>query len=254
MSKINVVIIEDEIPAARLLHSMVKSMRPEWNVEILQGSIEYAVEWFSVNPHPDIIFLDIQLLDGNSFVFIDRAKPKSTIIFTTAYDEYAIKAFSVNSIDYLLKPINQQRLEESILKYETLTTNRREDYLNVIMDCLTPKEKRFRTRFLISGIDKLWTLDVSDVAYFYSENKITYAVTFNGSEHIIDLALERLGEQLDTDQFFRANRQTIIGIKSIKKIEPYFNNKVVVIVHPPAKEKITISREKITQFKIWLNY
>lgn len=253
MSKIDAVIIEDEIPAARLLHSMVKNLRPDWNVEILQGSIEYAVEWFSQNTHPDIIFLDINLLDGDSFVFIDRAKPKSTIIFTTAYDEYAIKAFSVNSIDYLLKPINRQRLEESIVKYESLT-NKRDDYLSVIMDCLTPKEKRFRTRFLISGVDKLWTLEVSDISYFYSENKITYGVTFSGSEHIIDLSLDRLSEQLDTDQFFRANRQTIIGIKSIKKIEPYFNNKVVVIVHPASKEKITISREKITQFKIWLNY
>lgn len=253
MNKINVVIIEDEIPAARLLHSMVKNLRPEWNVEILQGNIEYAVDWFAHNPHPDLIFLDIQLSDGNSFVFIERAQPKSTIIFTTAFDEYAIKAFGVNSIDYLLKPISKQRLEEAINKYESMT-GKREDYLNVIMDCLTPKEKRFRTRFLISGIDKLWTLEVSEISYFYSENKITYAVTHSGAEHVIDLPLDKLSEQLDSDQFFRANRQTIISVKSIKKIEPYFNNKVVVIVNPPSKEKITISREKITQFKMWLNY
>lgn len=253
MNKINAVIIEDEIPAARLLSSMIKNIRPGWNIEILQGNIEYAVDWFANNPHPDLIFLDIQLSDGNSFIFIDRAKPKSTIIFTTAYDEYAVKAFRVNSIDYLLKPINKERLEEAIVKYETLS-NRNDDYLNVIMDCLTPKEKRFRTRFLISGIDKLWTLEVSEISYLYSENKITYAVTQQGAQHMIDLTLDKLSEQLDPDQFFRANRQTIISIKSIVKIEPYFGGKVVVVVHPPSKEKITISREKITQFKMWLNY
>lgn len=253
MTKYNCVIIEDEIPAARLLHSMIKNIRSEWNIAIIDGNIENAVKWFSENPHPDIIFLDIQLSDGNSFVFIDRAKPQSTIIFTTAYDEYAVKAFSVNSIDYLLKPIKRERLEDAIIKYETLTS-KNGNYLDVIKECLMPKEKRYRTRFLVSGIDKLWTLEVDDISYFYSENKITYGVTFSGVEHTIDISLDRLTEQLNPDSFFRANRQTIISVKSIKKIEPYFNGKIIVLVSPASKEKIVVSREKMTQFKIWLNY
>lgn len=118
MSKIRAVIIEDEIPAARLLNKMVSELRPEWEITVLPGMIEDAVEWFTVNPHPDIIFLDIQLNDGISFLFIEQAKPKSMIIFTTAYDEYAVRAFSVNSIDYLLKPIHKERLNDAIEKFE----------------------------------------------------------------------------------------------------------------------------------------
>lgn len=118
MSKIRAVIIEDEIPAARLLNKMVSELRPEWEITVLPGMIEDAVEWFAVNPHPDIIFLDIQLNDGISFLFIEQAKPKSMIIFTTAYDEYAVRAFSVNSIDYLLKPIHKERLNDAIEKFE----------------------------------------------------------------------------------------------------------------------------------------
>lgn len=124
MSNLNVVIIEDEIPAARLLHSMIRRIRPEWEVTVLPGNVEDAVRWFQENEHPDIIFLDIQLSDGNSFEFLTQAKPQSVIIFTTAYDEYAVRAFSVNSIDYILKPVDEQRLVEAIVKYENLISRK----------------------------------------------------------------------------------------------------------------------------------
>lgn len=258
MSKIKAIIIEDEIPAARLLYSMLKNKRAEWDIEVVPGSIEEAVEWFKVNPQPDLLFLDIQLSDGNSFELLSKIQPQSAIIFTTAYDEYAIRAFSVNSIDYILKPIDEQRLSEAISKYESLKKEIQpadsQSYLETILECLSSRNKKFRTRFLISGVDKLWTLQVDNIAYFYSENRVTFAVTHKAEEHIIDLTLDKLMEQLDPDKFFKANRQTIIGIESIKKIEPYFNNKVVVSVNPPAKEKITISKEKIPLFKLWLNY
>ena len=147
------------------------------------------------NPHPDILFLDIQLTDGVSFSFIEQANPESMIVFTTAYDEYAIRAFKANSIDYLLKPIDKERLGEALEKYEKLTSkfykefNKQGDILEILQNITNPA-KKYRTRFLISGEDKLFTLQVDDIAYFYSENKITFAVTNQNKEHIIDLSLD----------------------------------------------------------------
>ena len=257
MNKLNVVIIEDEIPAARLLNFMVKQLRPDWNIISLPGNVEESVHWFKENPHPDIIFLDIQLSDGHSFDFLSQAKPSSAIIFTTAYDEYAIRAFSVNSIDYILKPVDEKRLLEAIVKYESLTKNKHiknKEYLDIILDSLQHHEKRYRTRFIIYGTNRFWTLQVSNIAYFYSENKVTFAVTKTGEEHIVDLSLNKLSEQLDPDRFFRANRQVILCIDAITHVEPYFNGKIVVSIQPPYKTKITISEEKISSFKSWLNY
>ena len=255
--KLNTVIIEDEIPAARLLHSMVSSLRPEWNIEIIPGSVDDAVEWFASHEHPELIFLDIHLTDGDAFDFLSAAKPKSAVIFTTAYDQYAIRAFSVNSIDYILKPIDETRLLDAIIKYETLQNKgipHPQEYLNTLLDTLQHKERRYRTRFLIYGADRFWSLQVTDIAYFYSENKITFAVTKKGQEHIIDLSLNKLMEQLDPELFFRANRQVIISIDSIDHAEPYFNGKIAISVLPPYKSQITISEEKLSSFKLWLNY
>ena len=207
----------------------------------------------------DIVFLDIQLSDGNSFLFIEQVCPTSLIIFTTAYDEYAVRAFTVNSIDYLLKPIRQERLEEAIQKFEHVTSKYNQKLLEQndlleVLHSLTYPGKKYRTRFLISGNEKLITLQVEDIAYFYSLNKITFAVTRQKKEYIIDFPLDKLMEQLDPDKFFRTNRQTIINIESIVKIEPYFQNKVIVHIKPEHKEKILVSKEKWASFKLWLNY
>lgn len=260
MSKVKAVIIEDEYPAARLLDGMIRSLRPEWEVEVLPGNIEESVAWFSENKHPDIIFLDIQLTDGNSFSFIEQANPTSMIVFTTAYDEYAVRAFTVNSIDYLLKPVNIERLRDAIGKFERLSKNNMEDYSSM----LSLKEvlssigreggKKYRTRFLISGNERFFTLSVKDIAYFFSENKTTFAVTWDGKSHIIDFPLNKLEEQLDPDEFFRTNRQFILSISSIKKLETYFLGKVIVHVTPSYEGQIIVSREKVAAFKMWLNY
>lgn len=257
--KTRIVIIEDEKPAARLLHSMIASLRPEWDINILPGSIAGAVRWFAENKHPDIIFLDIHLLDGNSFLFVEQAKPESLIIFTTAYDEYAVRAFTVNSIDYLLKPIQRERLNEAIVKYETLVRNHLKEFneTHEVLDVLRSMnntEKKYRTRFLITATEKFYKLSIEEIAYFYTEEKVTFAVSHTGKEHVIDLTLERLCEQLDPDRFFRANRQMILNIDSITRIEPYFQGRIVVHVKPEFKERILISREKISAFKLWLNY
>ena len=235
---IRAAIIEDEIPAARLLNHMLAELRPEWEILLLPGNIEEAAEWFSENTHPDLLFLDIQLTDGNSFLLIEKACPKSMIVFTTAFDTYAVRAFTVNSIDYLLKPIHRERLAETLDKFDRLHTRYSVDGLP----------------FLVSVGERLVTLPVGDVAYFYSENRVTFAVTKQGREHIVDFSLDKLSEQLNPDYFFRTNRQTLVGIDAIRKIEPYFQNKVVVDVIPPFKDKILVSKEKIASFKVWLNY
>ena len=197
---------------------------------------------------------------GWKFFFIYRTGLSyKSHIFTTAYDEYAVRAFTVNSIDYLLKPIRQERLEEAIQKFEHVTSKYNQKLLEQndlleVLHSLTYPGKKYRTRFLISGNEKLITLQVEDIAYFYSLNKITFAVTRQNKEYIIDFPLDKLMEQLDPDKFFRTNRQTIINIESIVKIEPYFQNKVIVHIKPEHKEKILVSKEKWASFKLWLNY
>lgn len=256
---ITAAIIEDEYPAARLLHKMLKELRPEWEIILLPGSIEEATQWFSENKHPDILFLDIQLADGISFLFIEQARPESMIIFTTAYDQYAVRAFTVNSIDYLLKPIHLERLTEAVLKFERISTGYIKEFnqqidLKELMQTLAQKEeKKYRKRFLISKYHKLYTIQIEDIAYFYSEEKITFAVTNDHKTHIIDLPLSKLEEQLDPHLFFRANRQIILSADCIEHIEPYFNRKMIIRVNPPYKDSIQVSREKINALKIWLN-
>ena len=250
---ITAIIIEDEAPASRLLYAMLTRLRPIWDIEVLTGSVEEATEWFASHPHPNLIFLDIQLADGNAFDFLTKAKPSSSIIFTTAYDQYAIRAFSVNSIDYILKPVDEGRLLNAILKFESATLFR-PDYLETILDALQPQTKQYRTRFLISLGNKFISLKVEDIALFYSENKITYAVDFRGVKHQIDIPLNTLSGQLDIDAFFRANRQIIINIKSIIKIEPYFGGKIIVTTNPKSPVLATVSRDKSIMFKTWLNY
>lgn len=257
MSKFSAVIIEDEVPAARLLLSMVERLRPEWNIIVLHGNIDESIEWFAQNEHPNLILLDIQLSDGNSFDFLSKSKPRSSIIFTTAYDEYAIRAFSVNSIDYILKPIDEEHLLRAIEKYESLSDSKSiqsSEYFNAILESLQSKDREYRTRFLISAIDKQWTLHICEIAYFYSENKITYAVTKKGAEHVVDISLNKLSEQLDPSVFFRVNRQILLFIDSVEHIEPHFNGKIVVSVKPKHHNKITISEDKIKQFKAWLSF
>lgn len=253
-----VAIIEDEMPAARLLKSMLQRLRPDWEIIFIPGSIEEAVKWFAVHRHPNLIFLDIQLSDGNSFLFLQNAQPESAVIFTTAYDEYAVKAFEVNSIDYLLKPIHQDRLEISIKRFEekwslnhvSFPAEKWSELLQVIND----RGKKYRTRFLISNGSKLFTLQLGDIAYFYSQDKITFAMTNEGKAYIVDFSLDKLGEQLDPDLFFRVNRQFLLNVHSIIRIEPYFNNKMLISVKPHFEGQIIISKEKVSMLKIWLNF
>lgn len=254
MNKIKVVIIEDEIPASKLLVLLITSLRPEWSVEVLDGTINSAVKRFEQTDKPDLLFLDIHLADGNAFEFIERSRPQCAIIFTTAYDEYALRAFQVNSIDYLLKPLRQSRLEEAIVKFEQrIPQNSSSDILiNDLLNTIK-QQSPYRQRVVVIGKDKFFPVSVDKIAYFYSENRITYAVLSDGKSHIVDFTLDTLISQLNPQSFYRANRQFIVNISAIDKVEHYSQGKAIVRVNPNTEHIITISRDRVSEFRSWLN-
>jgi DNA-binding LytR/AlgR family response regulator len=255
-----IAIIEDEMPAARLLKNMIKKVRPAWEICYVGSSVEEACIWYAEQQEkPALLFLDIELSDGNSFEFLEKVKPEGMIVFVTAYDEYAVRAFSVNSIDYILKPLDIERLKECIEKFERSSSKlfnhiSKESDWKGISEFIVNKEKKYRTRFLITRGQQLETMHIEDIAYFFSENKICYAQTYNEGNFIIDFSLDRLGEELDPDRFFRATRQMLVCPKAIIKIENYFQGKVAVFLKPPYKEQVLVSKEKAEVFKKWLNY
>ncbi|TCO09804.1 LytR/AlgR family response regulator transcription factor [Natronoflexus pectinivorans] len=255
--KTTVLIAEDEIPTQRLLKGMIEKIRPDWEIVIATTAVEETVEWLQSHPHPDLMFLDIQLSDGISFEIFDQTEVNSMIIFTTAYDEYAIQAFKVNSIDYLLKPVRPENLKSAIEKFEKLkasqihTTNITD--IKDLAYALTEGKKTFRSRILVPAIDGYTKLKIADVAWFHSSQKVTTAVTFDGTHHIIDLPLEKLEDELNPSYFYRANRQYIINIEIIHKIENWFNGKLIVKTRPETPEKIVVSRERARSFKEWIN-
>lgn len=250
-----IIIIEDEIYNLRLLEGMIKKIRPEWLVVQTFESVKDSVNWLRKNPHPDLFFMDIQLADGLCFSIFDEVEIQSMVIFTTAYDNYAIQAFKVNSIDYLLKPFREKDLEASIEKYEHYRKINEpagsQDYSD-ILEAIRYGKKKYRKRFLVSRGDAWFKLAVEDVACFYSENKITTAVTFHNQNYVIDFPLESLEEELDPEVFFRANRQVIVNIDAIVKIENYFGGKLKVRLNPPFADEIIISRLKAISFRKWV--
>ena len=238
MTNITAAIIDDELPAARLLFSMVNSIRPEWHTHIVPGSISEASLWL-----------------GTSFGLVDKLPTECMIVFTTAYDEYALRAFDLNSIDYLLKPIRVERLETAIAKFERYHNAGLLGSLSKYLARAMHEDaaNTYRERLLVSAGRKLYTLQIDDVAYFRSEDKITIATTWAGTEHIVDPPLSSLEQQLDPKNFFRANRQFIVSAKSVRSIEPYFGGRWAMKTSPNCKEPIIISREKASALKVWLN-
>lgn len=251
-------VIEDEIPAQRLIVDLVGELRADWEVVGCLDSVEAAVEWFGGHDQPDVVFLDIQLSDGLSFEILERVDVEGMIIFTTAYDEYAMRAFRVNSIDYLLKPIKKNRLSDALDKYEHYTRkmfrerNRAIDVAE-LMDALKGAASKYRTRFLVSQGDVFFPLPVERVAYIFSRNKVVSAVTFEGKRYVLDFTLEALEEQLSPEMFFRASRQFIVNVDAVLKVHTFFNGKLLLETKPGFDEKVTISRSKAPQFKLWLD-
>ncbi|WP_262710770.1 LytR/AlgR family response regulator transcription factor [Christiangramia sabulilitoris] len=248
-----VIIIEDEKPAARRLQRMLSNN--DIDVQTMLHSVAEAVDWFNNNPHPDLMFLDIQLSDGLSFEIFDHVKTESAIIFTTAYDEYALKAFKLNSIDYLLKPIDEDELEEAIRKFENTRQQAGKINLEDLKSLLREpgKEKNYKTRFTAQVGQHLKLVEVSDIACFFSENKATYIHCFSGRNYPIDIPLEQLENELNPEKFYRINRKCVLNINAIKDIVSYTNSRLEIKLENFNEFQLIVSRERVKDFKTWLN-
>ena len=245
-----ILIVEDELPAVRTLKKMLNEI-PELEAEIVdtKDSVVATVDWLNNNPAPDLIFMDIHLTDGLSFDIMNAIDIKSPVIFTTAYDQYAIDAFKMNSIDYILKPYNQKDLERAVNKFLNLSSIQLENYLkeqkkNVI--------KNYTSSFLVMLSDRFIVVKTDDIAYFYTTNERTIACTFDGDQHELDKSLESINEMLNPIEFIRANRQFIIARKAIKDINFWFGSRLSVNLTVKIPERIIVSKLKASKFKEWL--
>lgn len=247
------IIIEDEKPAARLLQRKLEKLNIE--VGVMLHSVEEAIDWFSKNEHPDLIFLDIQLSDGLSFEIFEKSEIKSAVIFTTAYDEYALKAFKLNSIDYLLKPIDEDDLEVAISKFKARLPKQETlqlDFDQIKRMLQNPFEKNYKKRFTIKIGQHLKVISVDEIECFFSENKGTYIHTFDNRNFLVESTLEVLEQELDLKNFFRVSRKFIVSLKAIKEIVVYSNSRLKVILPSYNDDEVIVSREKVSDFKNWI--
>ena len=239
----NVIIIEDEKPAARRLNRLLADL--DVDVSTMLHSVEEAIEWFQNNEHPDLIFLDIQLSDGLSFEIFEVVHVKSAIIFTTAYDEYALQAFKLNSIDYLLKPIDDEELEKAVGQYREIKPEREKisvDFEDIKKLLVNPVEREYKKRFTARVGQHLKIINADEVECFYSENKGTYAATVDGRNYLLDTTLENLEGELAPKKFFRVSRKFYVNINHIKDIISYTNSRLQIKMSTFKEAEIIVSR------------
>ncbi|TRW23054.1 response regulator transcription factor [Flavobacterium zepuense] len=249
----NVIIIEDEKPAARLLQRKLQKLGIEAGTML--HSVEESLAWFANNEHPDLIFLDIQLSDGLSFEIFDVQTINSAVIFTTAYDEYALRAFKLNSIDYLLKPIDEDDLEAAVNKFRERQPKAQPlalDFDQIKRMLSNPAEKTYKKRFTIKMGQHLKMINIEDAECFYSENKGTYIHTTDNRDYLLECTLEQLEAELDPKQFFRVSRKFIVSITAIKDIVVYTNSRLKVIPPTYKEDEVIVSRERVNDFREWL--
>jgi DNA-binding LytR/AlgR family response regulator len=248
-----VIIIEDEKPAARRLQRMLQTL--DIVAETMLHSVEESIAWFQNNEHPDLIFLDIQLSDGLSFEIFEAIEITSAIIFTTAYDEYALQAFKLNSIDYLLKPIDDEELETAVSKFKTRLPQKQNvtlDFNEIKKLLINPIEREYKKRFSIKVGQHLKLINIDDIECFYSENKGTYLHTTEGRNYLLDTTLESLEAELSPEQFFRINRKFYINIKEIKDMVSYTNSRLQIKLQTYNDQDVIVARERVKDFKNWL--
>ena len=244
-------IIEDEVMAAQALQKILEEVSPETKVVGVLDSIADTVEWIEKNPMPDLMFMDIHLADGSSFAIFEQTSITCPVIFTTAYDEYALKAFEVNSIDYLLKPISKEAMERAMHKYHTLVNKSLDQSkLDVILAQLGEK-KRYKSCFLMPERDKLVPLPANNIAYIYIDSKTVRMASFESKSFYISQTLDDLMNELDPKIFFRANRQFIVSRRAIKDVSVWFGNKLAINLTVDVPEKIIVSKARVSEFKIW---
>lgn len=249
-----VLIIEDELPAAKQLQRLIQQHRPQTEVLAVLDSVETAIEWLNSHANPQLIFMDIQLADGLSFEIFKHVRINVPVIFTTAFDQYTLKAFKVNSIDYLLKPIDPEELQAAIGKFEAHYLQPQTHHPQMLEEMMRSiYQPAYKLRFLIKIGQQLSFIPTQQVSYFYSQDGLVYLRTQQDKKHLIDQTLDQLQQEVDPQSFFRINRKAIIRIEAITKIHPYFNSRLKLLVHPQAEFDLIVSRDRVNNFKQWLD-
>ncbi|MFI0430935.1 LytR/AlgR family response regulator transcription factor [Mariniflexile sp. HMF6888] len=249
----NTIIIEDEKPSARRLQRMLSALDME--TKTMLHSVEEAIHWFQNNPHPDLIFLDIQLSDGLSFEIFEAVEIKSAVIFTTAYDAYALQAFKLNSIDYLLKPIDDDDLAKAVKKYQERLPQKQAvtlDFNDIKKLLINPIDREYKKRFSVKVGQHLKLINIKEIECFYSENKGTYLYTSDGRNYLLDTTLELLENELEPQTFFRINRKFFVNINAIKDMVSYTNSRLQIKLNSYNDGEVIVARERVKDFREWL--
>ena len=244
-------IIEDETAAAKNLRSILQSVTPDAQILDTIDTVVDSVEWFNSNPAPDLVFMDIHLSDGESFKIFEKVAVTSPVIFTTAYDQYALKAFQTNGIDYLLKPIQEDEVRRAVEKWRLLTGTDRSDYTNKV-DKLISEQHDDRQNFLVRFRDKLIPVSQSEIAYCYTSEEKVYAYGYNGERYLMEYTLEALNGMLSPKKFYRTNRQFIISRDAVVDVSVWFGSRLSVNLKVEIPEKIIVPKARVSEFKQWL--
>lgn len=250
-----ILIIEDEAPAFRRLQNIIEEINPEIDILEVIASVSEGIDWLTNNNAPDLIFTDIQLNDGISFDIFENVEVSSPVIFVTAFDEYMLKAFRVNSIDYLLKPVKKDDVEAALKKYDDFTaflSSNGSDSLKELVGKIRMDDRKFKSRFLVKIGEQLIAVETEEISYFMTRNGVVYLHTNDNKRYLVDYKLDEVMSELDPEIFYRANRQYIISFKGIKKVHKYHKGKILVELKNESDEQIIVSSEKATHFKNWL--
>jgi two-component system, LytTR family, response regulator LytT len=257
----NILIVEDEDLAVKKIQKTLSSVDSEAVITGITDSIKSTVEWLQQHPQPDLILMDIELADGQSFEIFNLVDVKSPVVFTTSYDEYALKAFKVNSIDYLLKPVQKDELQNALNKYKKM----KDSYMpkpgenkDMSLDSLVKElqrklqPKEFRKRFLVKHAQKLVSIEIDEIAYFFSDGRLNFFKTNDNRKFVVDYTMDELEDMLDPEQYFRISRSFYVSANSIDKIDDYFGNRLILQLKPVVDKEALVSREKVTDFKKWM--
>ncbi len=250
---ISVLIIEDEAPAAKRLEKLLKEVEPSITILETIESVSAAIKWFKDHTQPDLLMLDIQLADGLSFDIFKQVNINSFVIFTTAFDEYAIKAFELNSIDYLLKPINTEKLRKSIEKFRRLHSEKNVLDIHAVIAAMDQGRKKYKQRFSVNVGTRIKSIETANISYFYSMDKYTFLFTNENRHYPIDFALDKLEDLIDPQQFFRINRQYTLNFYSILKINVLSKSRIAIHTTPSTEEPLLVSTARTHEFRLWLD-
>lgn len=252
----NVLIVEDEPLAAQRLETLIGEILPAGKVICKIDSVKKSVQWLQKNSAPDLILMDIQLADGLSFQIFDQVEVKSPVIFTTAYDEYALKAFKVNSIDYILKPVDKFEFSQALRKLEGFKSSQQpsqDDLMKNISQAMSILTKKYKERFVIKVGEHLKTVEVKNILYFYSLDKTTFCHATDNRNHILDFTLEQLEALVDPNEFFRVNRKYLVRGDSIQDIISYTNSRLRLVLKNSTDNDVIVARERVQEFRQWLD-